>query len=116
MNRRKLEDNPFFVLEVSPEATRMDVERAGQKLLAQLAIQVASAKTYRTPLGIAERDEAKVRTALAALRNPEERVLFESWVDPARVPEAASAPAAPGDLPPFEAALPSIGWRGPCTV
>jgi hypothetical protein len=107
MNAVELADNPFFVLEVSPSATRMEVERAGQKLLAQLAIGVASAKKYPTPFGMAERDETKVRTALSALRDPEQRVLYELWVaDSNNEPQSDPLPSWPG-------ALGSIGWRGP---
>ena len=109
MNRAKLAENPFFVLEVPTSATRMEVERAGQKLLAQLAIGVTSVKRYKTPFGEAERDESKVRSALSALRDPEQRAIFELW--------AVEAPGAPEShpLPAWPRALESIGWRGPCT-
>jgi hypothetical protein len=84
----------------------MEIERAAQKLLAQLAIQSASAKTYVSPLGPRERDEAKVRTALAALRDPEERALHELW---------AAAPAAdePAKSSAWNDAFASIGWKAP---
>lgn len=108
MNRRLLEENPFFVLGIPKAATRMEVERAGQKLLAQLAIRSASAKTYTSPFGPRQRDEAKVRAALAALRDPEERALHELW---------AAAPEADEPAKPFvwNDAFASIGWKGPCT-
>jgi hypothetical protein len=97
------------VLELPTSATRMEVERAGQKLLAQLAIGVTSVKRYKTPFGEAERDESHVRSALSALRDPEQRVIYELWaIDSPSEPESAALPAWPR-------ALESIGWRGPCT-
>ena len=42
--------NPFFVLELSPDAARADVERQGAKLLAMLAASVEGAGVCRTPL------------------------------------------------------------------
>lgn len=79
MSQHELTENPFYVLGVARSATRMEVERAGQKLLAQLAIGVGSAQTYRTPFGTRERDESAVRSALSTLRDPEKRVVFELW-------------------------------------
>ena len=55
--------NPFFILEVSTEASRTEVERAGQKLLGLLALGSASAARYETPLGPASRDADSVRQA-----------------------------------------------------
>jgi hypothetical protein len=73
--------NPFFVLELGIEASRADVERAGQKLLALLAIGSVGAEHYQTPIGPTVRDADKVRQALAALRDPSERVLQELWAN-----------------------------------
>lgn len=109
MSRGRLAENPFYVLEVVPSATRLEVERAAQKLLAQLAVGVASSKIYRTPFGPEVRDETSVRTAVAALRNPEERVLYELWAADGESENAAEA------LPAWPEALRSIGWRAPCT-
>jgi hypothetical protein len=77
--RGRFSDNPFFVLAVPIEASRQEVERAGQKLLAELAVGRESAKTYRTPLGPATRTEGGVRSALAELRDPERRLEHEAW-------------------------------------
>lgn len=109
MNRAELIQNPFFVLEVPTSATRMEVERSGQKLLAQLTIGVASVKRYKTPFGEAERDESLVRSALSALRDPEQRAIFELWAIDS--PGEAESHTLPGWPRAFE----SIGWRGPCT-
>ena len=107
MSPADLEHNPFFVLALPITATRMEVERTGQKLLAQLAIGAKSAKTYETPFGRFERDENAVRAALAALRDPEQRVLHELWG------EGPPPDAAPGPAPPWRRSLRSIGWRAP---
>ncbi len=109
MNQDELADNPFLVLEVTASATRMEVERAGQKLLAQLAIGVSAAKSYDTQFGRRERDESKVRTALSVLRDPEQRALYELWSSDAEGGQEPS-PAPAG----WTEALRSIGWRGPC--
>jgi hypothetical protein len=109
MNRAELADNPFLVLELATTASRMEVERAGQKLLAQLAIGVASVQSYRTPFGLQKRDETKVRGALSALRDPERRALHELWAEPASAEREAAT------LPGWAGALRSLGWRGPCT-
>jgi hypothetical protein len=107
VKREDLEQNPFWVLGLDAKATRMEVERAGQKLLAQLGIGAASAQSYPTPWGARPRDEALVRTALAALRDPMTRALSELWIDVEAV--TRPAPAA------FAGALHSVGWRPPCT-
>jgi hypothetical protein len=73
--------NPFFVLEVGITASRAEVERTGQKLLALIAVGSIDAGHYDTPFGRAERDADLVRQALAALRDPNERMLHELWAD-----------------------------------
>lgn len=72
-------DNPFFVLELPALASRAEVERAGQKLLDMLAVGIARAAIYRTPLGARARTPELVRSAMAALRDPERRVVHELW-------------------------------------
>ena len=105
--------NPFFVLEVPTDATPTDVERAGQRLLALLAVGSANAETYPTPLGPATRDAEKVREALAALRDPEQRVLHELWanVAPADGPASGHSNAGPC-AGPWEEAEHALGWSG----
>jgi hypothetical protein len=74
-------NNPFFVLGVNVDASQAEVERAGQRLLGLLAVGSVGIERYATPLGPATRDADKVRQALAALRDPSERVLHELWAD-----------------------------------
>jgi hypothetical protein len=103
--------NPFFVLEVAPDATPTDVERAGQRLLALLTVGSANAQTYLTPLGPATRDADKVRQALAALRDPEQRVLHELWANviPAGAPASGHSNAG-ASAGPWEEAEQALGW------
>jgi hypothetical protein len=77
--RARLLDNPFYVLELGPDCSRAEVERAGQKLLAMLEIDLAGARSYTTPFGSARRDAAKVREAMAQLRDPQRRLFHELW-------------------------------------
>jgi hypothetical protein len=101
--------NPFFILELSPRASRAEVERAGQKLIGLLELGSAAAARYETPFGPATRDGDTVRQAVAALRNPVERVIHELWaeVSPpcerAEVEDESSRPA-------WTAAERAIGW------
>ena len=111
MTPADLEHNPFFVLGVPISATRLEVERAGQKLLGLLAIGAESAKRYETPFGTFERDESKVRSALSTLRDPEQRVLHELWCEgPNREAEPSLVHRASHAPPAWRNALRSIGW------
>jgi curved DNA-binding protein CbpA len=102
--------NPFFVLEVPTDATPTEVERAGQRLLALLALGSAAAGTYPTPLGPATRDADQVRQALAALRDPEQRVFHELWANVAPADGPASVHTNAG---PWEEAEHVLGWSAP---
>lgn len=98
--------NAFFVLEMPVSASRAELERAGQKLLALLELGTARARTCQTPLGVIERDADMVRAALATLRDPEKRAVAELW-----------AKVAPQDPPPDTGLAPwvdakrVVGWR-----
>ena len=81
--RERFLENPFFVLGVGHDASRAEIERAGQRLLAELSIGRASALHYATPVGSAERTPELVRGALAELRDPLRRLSHETW---AKVP------------------------------
>jgi len=99
--------NPFFLLEVSPQASRAEVERAGQRLIGLLAVGSASAARYPTPLGEATRDADAVRQALATLRDPNERAIAELWAKVAPSRDGSwNEPAAQ----PWEAARRALGW------
>jgi hypothetical protein len=102
--------NPFFVLEVSPRASRTEIERAGQRLLGLLAVGSAGAERYDTPFGPATRDADVVRQALAALRDPNERLALEFLADVAVSTWAAPEHPARG----WPQAMRAIGWTGPC--
>lgn len=107
MTREELAKNPFFVLELTTGASRMDVERASQRLLSLLAIGAGAARRYECPLGVFERDEDQVRQAAATLRDPSRRLAWEFW---AELPRGVVENEATGGWPD---ALRSIAWRGP---
>jgi hypothetical protein len=103
--------NPFFILDVSTDASRTEVERAGQKLLGLLTLGAAGADCYDTPFGPATRDADSVRRALATLRDPNERVIQELW---AHIATGAATSSDTGPNAPaaetWEAAARAIGW------
>jgi hypothetical protein len=78
--------NPFWVLELPPDADREAVERQGEKLLAMIAAGLAGATRYPTPLGPRERGAEAVRAALAELRDPDKRLVHEWWARGMRSP------------------------------
>ena len=113
---RRIADNPFYVLGLRPTASRVDVEREGQKLLGMLELGLKSAASYRTPLGPRPRTADKVRSAMAELRSPDKRLLHEFWAALPPAPEPPKPPPAP--KPEHDAmALPEAfavhGWRRP---
>ena len=105
-----LADNPFFVLGVATDASRIEVEREAQKLLGMLELGFADARTYATPLGPRERTAEAVRAAVAALRDPQRRLVAELWARHAPPPRTATPPREPG--PAVRAGLRrALGWR-----
>ena len=102
-------ENPFFVLGLAPDASRIEVEREAQKLLGMLELGFAAAQTYATPLGPRPRTAEHVRAAVAALRDPYQRLVAELW--------ARHAPAVRSDEPCREPVKPTrplrrlLGWR-----
>jgi hypothetical protein len=106
----KILDNPFLVLAVSPDASRIEIEREAQKLLGMLELGFAAAATYATPLGPQARTPELVRAAVAALRDPYQRLLAELWARHA--PAAAPAPPpATSDAPVAHVSRKHLGWR-----
>jgi hypothetical protein len=108
---RRWRENPFFVLGLSPECTRADVERTGQKLLGLLALEVTSARSYASPFGSVLRTADDVRAAMAELRDPDRRILHEVWArlsiaeGEVLADEEASGPA------PWKESMAALGWR-----
>jgi len=83
--------NPFLVLDVAPSASVAEIERQGQRLLAELAAGLDGARRYTTPSGARARTPEMVRSAIAELRDPARRLAHEWW---ARGMAAAGAAAA----------------------
>jgi hypothetical protein len=77
--RERLACNPFYVLELRPDCSRAEVERAGQKLLGMLELELSAAHSYRSPLGQHRRSPELVRASMAELRDPNRRLLHEVW-------------------------------------
>ena len=104
----KLAENPFFVLGISPDASRIELEREAQKLLGMLELGFEAAQTYATPLGPRTRTPEAVRAAVAALRDPYQRLVAELWARhaPASLDAAPSAPA-----PATSGLRKKLGWR-----
>jgi len=107
----QLADNPFFVLGLSPDASRIEIEREAQKLLGMLELEFAEAKTYATPSGPRPRTSEGVRAAVAALRDPYHRLVAELWARhaPAVVAERTSEPI--GNAPATIGLRRALGWR-----
>jgi hypothetical protein len=106
----KLAENPFFVLGVTTEASRIEVEREAQKLLGMLELGFGDARIYATPLGPRERTAEMVRAAVAALRDPYRRLVAELWARHAP-PPPPSAPAAEPAAPSSQGLRRALGWR-----
>jgi hypothetical protein len=107
----QIAENPFFVLGVATDASRIEIEREATKLLGMLELGFADAKSYATPLGSRPRTAEAVRAAVAALRDPYQRLIAEVWARHApavHTAPAAEPPAAPETNPGARRAL---GWR-----
>ena len=98
-------DNPFFVLGISPDASRIEIEREAQKLLGMLELDLEAAKVYQSPLGPQPRTQEAVRAAVAALRDPYRRLVAELWARNA--PPARSVARTPAQ----DISTPRIGLR-----
>jgi hypothetical protein len=106
----KLADNPFFVLGLLPEASRIEVEREAQKLLGMLELGFADAASYATPLGPQPRTAEAVRAAVAALRDPYQRLVAELWARHAP-PARPEPPAGPAAAPSHPGLRRQLGWK-----
>lgn len=120
--RERLAHNPFYVLELRPDCSRAEVERAGQKLIGMLELELSAARSYRSPIGRHPRSPELVRASMAELRDPNRRLLHELWAtlepsedggeeaEPEKQEQRDDAP----DTSPFPA-LHALGfgdWRG----
>jgi curved DNA-binding protein CbpA len=86
--------NPFFVLGLEADASAIDVERAGKKLLLELELGKKSALTFLSPFGEAPRTADEVRQAMATLRDPRWRSVYARFAPPRTTwPTAGDAPA-----------------------
>lgn len=106
--------NPFYILELSPRCSAVEVERQGKKLLAMLELGLVEAESYDTPFGVRPRSADAVRLAMAELRDPDRRLLHELWaaMDPSGPIEHVEG--ASGSLPDatgLPGAMAILGWR-----
>jgi hypothetical protein len=104
-------ENPFFVLGVATDASRIEIEREAGKLLGMIELDFAEAKTYATPLGPRPRTSEAVRAAVAALRDPYQRLVAEVWARhaPAVTTAVTPEPASPPET--NAGARRALGWR-----
>jgi hypothetical protein len=103
-------DNPFFVLGLAPDASRIEIEREAQKLLGMLELEFPEVREYQTPVGPQPRTTEAVRAAVAALRDPYRRLVAELWARHAPSPRAA-APAEPPAPVGHTGLRRALGWR-----
>jgi hypothetical protein len=89
---RRLAENPLLVLGLPAGASRIEIEREAQKLLGMIELGFGEALVYQTPLGPRARTAELVRAAVAALRDPAQRLAAELWLV-----ESAAAPAPPSE-------------------
>ncbi len=107
-----LAENPFFVLGLSVDASRIEIEREAQKLLGMLELGFAAVKAYATPLGPRERTAEQVRAAVASLRDPYQRLVAEVWARHApALKESAPDVEAPATVETHAGARRALGWR-----
>jgi hypothetical protein len=108
----KITDNPFFVLGLTAEASRIEVEREAQKLLGMLELDFEAARSYATPLGPQPRTTEMVRAAVAALRDPYQRLVAELWARHAPPERPATAPPPrPAPAQTRHGLRRALGWR-----
>jgi hypothetical protein len=106
----RIVDNPFLVLGLSPDASRIELEREAQKLLGMLELGFPAAQTYATPLGPRTRTPESVRAAVAALRDPYQRLVAELWARHAP-PAIETAPEPVTEAAASPVSRRSLGWR-----
>lgn len=106
-----ISDNPFFVLECSPDDSRQELERKAQLLLGMLELGFEQSRSYPTPSGPRPRTADDVRAAIAALRVPERRLAAELWARGApTLRTEAPAPRASAPVAGTPQARRKLGW------
>jgi hypothetical protein len=105
----RIDENPFFVLGIACDASRIEIEREAQKLLGMLELGFDAAKTYATPLGSRARTAEAVRAAVAALRDPYRRLVAEFWARHA--PPMREAVTEQVEAPTSAGVRRALGWR-----
>jgi hypothetical protein len=75
MSLHHIRTNAFWVLELPPSASRVEVERAAALALDQLELGYRRARTVTTPIESIERTPQLVREAADRLRSAEGRAL-----------------------------------------
>ncbi len=109
--RRRIADNPFYVLGLAPECSYLEIEREGRKLLGMLELGLSAARSYETPLGPRQRTAEKVREAMAELRQPERRLAHEMWARLEPRDTERKPPTEPDTPAAWPDALAVLGWR-----
>lgn len=111
MDGTRIIDNPFFVLGLSCDASRIELEREAQKLLGMIELGFPGALTYATPVGPRPRTAEAVRAAVATLRDPYQRLMAELWARHAprvrETPIERIDPSAPAPV----VTRRKLGWR-----
>ena len=105
-----IDANPFYVLGLAPDASRIEIEREAQKLLGMLELGFAEAATFATPVGPRTRTSEGVRAAVAALRDPYQRLVAELWARHAP-PTTSETPTATAAAPDTSDLRRALGWR-----
>lgn len=75
---------PFWVLDLLPECSNQDINKAAQLISSKLTLGVPKAEFFDTPSGQKNRDEFLVREAKSILDDPAQRLLAEFWYVPPR--------------------------------
>lgn len=102
---RWITENPFYVLELRPEAGAAEVEAQGERWLRAHERGLSEALSYATPLGLQARDAGKVRRAMAELADAELRPVHELWARLRPVQELDRGHSQPDPSAPWPEAL-----------
>lgn len=106
-----LAENPFYVLGLATDASRIEIEREAAKLLGMLELGFADVQTYATPVGARTRTPELVRAAAAALRDPYQRLVAEIWARHAPERTTAAAVEVGPSVHAHPGARRALGWR-----